>query len=150
MGYPHLSKINQLPRRFGIALLPAGNFERVRNFMKNINANIGKVIRARRAALGVSQEIIGKRVGVTFQQIQKYENGTNGLTVERLFQVVEALEWNVIAFIGAIDSVPSSSTDGTRQTLEIMKRINMLNETEFAALTSFLNILCRGRNESNG
>jgi transcriptional regulator with XRE-family HTH domain len=51
----------------------------------------GRRIRLVRLQQNMSQAELGKRVGVSFQQIQKYENGMNGLSIERLRQVSEAL-----------------------------------------------------------
>lgn len=56
-----------------------------------ISQHIGQAIRVRRTAGGVSQEELGKRIGVTFQQIQKYERGANHCTPSRLFQLARAL-----------------------------------------------------------
>lgn len=52
---------------------------------------IGKRIRMRRRMMRVSQGMLGKAVGVTFQQIQKYENGTNRVGAGRLQQIADAL-----------------------------------------------------------
>lgn len=53
--------------------------------------HIGRRIRMRRRMLRVSQGTLGKAVGVTFQQIQKYENGTNRVGASRLQQIADAL-----------------------------------------------------------
>ncbi len=54
---------------------------------KNINVIIGRNIRLRRSLLGLSQERLGARLGITFQQVQKYEKGTNSVSPERLVQL---------------------------------------------------------------
>jgi transcriptional regulator with XRE-family HTH domain len=48
-------------------------------------------VRLRQARLGLSQEQLGDFLGVTFQQVQKYEKGTNRITVSRLERMIEAL-----------------------------------------------------------
>ncbi len=53
--------------------------------------SIGGRIRSRRKALGFSQEKLGELVGVSYQQVQKYEKGTSKLSPERLQQVAAAL-----------------------------------------------------------
>ena len=50
---------------------------RRRDFL--VNKTIGSVIRMQRVKLGISQAELGNALGVTFQQIQKYENGTNAV-----------------------------------------------------------------------
>lgn len=52
---------------------------------------VGEKIRQRRKALGLSQEKLGERIGVTFQQVQKYEKGVNRVGASRLAKLAEAL-----------------------------------------------------------
>lgn len=56
-----------------------------------IDAHVGARLRLRRMMLGVSQESLAAQVGVTFQQIQKYEKGQNRIGASRLFQLARAL-----------------------------------------------------------
>jgi transcriptional regulator with XRE-family HTH domain len=55
-----------------------------------VDQYIGARMREGRRALGITQESLGD--GVTFQQVQKYEKGTNRVSAARLFQICEALE----------------------------------------------------------
>ena len=57
-----------------------------------VDAYIGAQIRDRRSAAGLSQAALGDKVGVSFQQIQKYESGVNRVTAARLFEICEALD----------------------------------------------------------
>jgi transcriptional regulator with XRE-family HTH domain len=57
-----------------------------------IDVMVGKRIRLRRVQLGLSQTELGHKLGVTFQQIQKYENGTNRVSCSRLYESSVALE----------------------------------------------------------
>jgi transcriptional regulator with XRE-family HTH domain len=52
---------------------------------------IGARVRMRRILVGMSQEKLGEALGITFQQIQKYEKGTNRITVSRLHQIAAVL-----------------------------------------------------------
>ena len=52
---------------------------------------IGKRLRLRRKMAGLSQNGLGKQIGVTFQQIQKYERGTNSINAHRLYDIAIAL-----------------------------------------------------------
>ncbi len=56
-----------------------------------IDAHVGGRLRQRRVLLGLSQERLGSAVGLTFQQIQKYERGTNRIGASRLYQFCEIL-----------------------------------------------------------
>lgn len=56
-----------------------------------VDVYVGKRLRFRRKILGLSQDDIGKAVGITFQQIQKYELGKNRMGASRIHQFAEAL-----------------------------------------------------------
>jgi len=60
--------------------------------------DLGEKIRTRRVAAGMSQDTLGHALGVTFQQIQKYEKGVNRVTVVRLEQIAGALGESVSYF----------------------------------------------------
>ena len=53
----------------------------------NFNKHLGKKLKLRRLALGLTQTKVAKAINVTFQQIQKYEKGTNGVSSIRLLQL---------------------------------------------------------------
>jgi transcriptional regulator with XRE-family HTH domain len=54
--------------------------------------HVGRRLRMRRMMLGMSQTKLGEAVGVTFQQLQKYENGSNRISASRLTQIANALK----------------------------------------------------------
>jgi ribosome-binding protein aMBF1 (putative translation factor) len=56
-----------------------------------VDKYIGARMREQRLALGISQEQLGKELGVSFQQIQKYEKGVNRVSAARLFEICKAL-----------------------------------------------------------
>jgi transcriptional regulator with XRE-family HTH domain len=60
-----------------------------------IDKYVGSRIRMRRIMLGMSQEKLGDALGLTFQQIQKYEKGTNRVGASRLQQIADALQVHV-------------------------------------------------------
>ena len=59
---------------------------------ENFNKHLGKKLKLRRLALGLTQTKIAKAINVTFQQIQKYEKGTNGVSSIRLLQISNYLK----------------------------------------------------------
>jgi transcriptional regulator with XRE-family HTH domain len=75
---------------------------------------VGERIRARRNQLEMSQEDLGKALGVSFQQIQKYEKGVNRISSGRLIQIVNALQCSVTDLIGSGNSGPIKSTQFSR------------------------------------
>lgn len=68
------------------------------------DVEVGQRIRARRMAKGMSQTELGEMLGVTFQQVQKYEKGVNRVGAGRLVRVAEALDVPVSFFFGATDA----------------------------------------------
>jgi transcriptional regulator with XRE-family HTH domain len=70
--------------------------------------NIGQRVRVRRLEKGLSQTELGSRIGVTFQQVQKYENGTNRISAYRLQRIAELLNVPIAFFF---DSVQTPSGD---------------------------------------
>lgn len=63
-----------------------------------IDVAIGARLRLRRLAMGFSQETLGRALGITFQQIQKYERGTNRIFASRLFHLAHVLRVPVAYF----------------------------------------------------
>ena len=65
---------------------------------ENFNAHLGKKLRMRRLSLGLTQTKVAQAINVTFQQIQKYEKGTNGVSSNRLMQLSQFLKVPIIYF----------------------------------------------------
>lgn len=76
----------------------------------DVDRRIGASIRARRIALGMSQTELGQAVGVTFQQIQKYEKGSNRISVGRLDQISSALGVADLSWFLKATTPPSTET----------------------------------------
>ena len=57
-----------------------------------VDTHVGSRVRLRRMLLGMSQERLGDSLGLTFQQVQKYEKGVNRISASRLFQIVKILD----------------------------------------------------------
>jgi transcriptional regulator with XRE-family HTH domain len=68
-----------------------------------IDVHVGARLRQRRILLGMSQEKLGDAIGLTFQQVQKYEHGANRIGASRLFDVARVLEVPVSFFFEEID-----------------------------------------------
>ena len=64
----------------------------------NFNIHLGKKLRMRRLSLGLTQTKVAQAINVTFQQIQKYEKGTNGVSSNRLMQLSSFLKVPIIYF----------------------------------------------------
>lgn len=82
-----------------------------------VDVHVGSRLRLRRTMLGMSQEKLGSAVGLTFQQIQKYERGANRMGSSRLYQFSRLLEVSISYFFDdmpddAVESVPNAPTSG--------------------------------------
>ena len=65
---------------------------------ENFNLHLGKKLRMRRLSLGLTQTKVAEAINVTFQQIQKYEKGTNGVSSNRLMQLSNFLKVPITYF----------------------------------------------------
>lgn len=72
------------------------------------DAELGKLIRARRIEASMSQDDLGKHLGVSFQQVQKYEKGTNRVSVTRLHEIAKAFGEDVSYFTGPANKQTST------------------------------------------
>lgn len=72
-----------------------------------VDVHVGARIRLRRLWMRMSQDHLGEKLGVTFQQVQKYERGANRVSASRLWSMAEALEVPIEYFFeGLTDGVP--------------------------------------------
>jgi transcriptional regulator with XRE-family HTH domain len=68
----------------------------------DFDAVIGERVRSRRIAAGISQAALAEALGVTFQQVESYEKGTNRIGYGRLFKIAEVLGCDVMDFFEGI------------------------------------------------
>ncbi|MDR3516930.1 MAG: helix-turn-helix transcriptional regulator [Azospirillaceae bacterium] len=71
---------------------PTGTLSRRGEGPHPIDIHVGARLRLRRTLLGLSQEKLGEAVGITFQQLQKYERGANRISASRLFHLSQVLD----------------------------------------------------------
>ena len=75
-----------------------------------IDIHVGNRVRLRRTLLGLSQEKLGEALGLTFQQIQKYEKGSNRIGSSRLWDLSRVLKTDVSYFFEDMDKSTASSS----------------------------------------
>jgi transcriptional regulator with XRE-family HTH domain len=122
------------------------HIERTRNAQgpktpDNTDIEVGRLIRLQRLARSLSQTQLANEIGVTFQQVQKYEKGVNRISMGRLIRVGRALEVNVSYLLGADTGATSAITPSPSEHAEFAEAVDML--TRFGALrllTAFSNI----------
>jgi len=69
----------------------------------SVDAHVGQRVRMRRTLLGYSQERLGEAIGLTFQQVQKYERGSNRISAGTLYRLSQVLDVPVSFFFDAYD-----------------------------------------------
>lgn len=107
-----------------------------------LDVHVGQRLRMRRGLAGLSQEKLAEAVGVSFQQIQKYENGSNRVGARRLFDLGQVLsvpvEWFFEGFSGEVPTGAmvaeqtqnlSEDTFTRKETIDLLKAYYQLPES---------------------
>jgi len=84
----------------------------------NFNKHLGSKLRLRRLALGLTQTKVAQAINVTFQQIQKYEKGTNGISSLRIMQLANFLKVPVVYFFENYPAYDNASNNITENSAE--------------------------------
>jgi transcriptional regulator with XRE-family HTH domain len=120
-----------------------------KNNTAELEAQIGERIRSRRIRARVSQENLGKPLGITFQQIQKSEKGTNRVSVGRLLKIAEVLDCDVTEFFEGLQDSRTRAAEEFSQFLSTKEGIAiveaMLNSRTEAMAGSRIMNLIQGR-----
>ena len=77
-----------------------------------VDVHVGTRVRQRRTLLGMSQEKLGDALGLTFQQVQKYEKGSNRIGASRLQQISQILQVPVSFFFEGVPAQRAERTEG--------------------------------------
>lgn len=96
-----------------------------------VDRHVGAAIRLRRRFLNLSQEHLARQLGLTFQQIQKYERGSNRVSASKLHKIAEVLKVPVAYFFEGIPGAEGASEETDEQ-----KRVrDFLNSRDAVELT---------------
>lgn len=129
----------------------------------SLDSLLGAQLRQRRSILGMSQEKLAEQIGITFQQIQKYENGANRISASRLFELSKALnvpvglffenmEYNQpaadFAALGENDQAPIEGMDDIMTRKETLELIRVYYSIDDPKLRKDLFKLLRGMAEN--
>src|SRR5690242_7304438 len=90
-----------------------------------VDAIVGRTIRVHRLQQHLSQSALGRTIGVSFQQIQKYENGSNRVGASRLVQIAQALHVPLDMFFQRVDS-PAAKRDGVEDPVALLSNSQAL------------------------
>lgn len=99
-----------------------------------VDIHVGTRVRLRRQILKMSQEKLGDELGVTFQQVQKYERGANRVGASRLFRISQVLDVPIAFFFEGIDDMMPSAEFAENDQMPIV--YDFINSSDGVALAT--------------
>lgn len=113
-----------------------------------VDVHVGKRVRHRRWMVGMTQQQLAERVGIKFQQIQKYETGMNRISASRLWDISEALGVPVSFFFEGLSEATSESGVSMpgdiladKEALELVRSYYAIPETQRKRLFELARVL---------
>jgi len=94
-----------------------------------VDIHVGARVRTRRLLIGMNQETLARSLGLTFQQVQKYEGGANRVSASRLSQIAEILSVPIAYFFTDLDpdgAAPSARDREARERLQRPETIELI------------------------
>jgi len=85
-----------------------------------VDRRLGQRVRSRRLEIGMSQEALADLLGVTFQQVQKYEKGVNRIAASRLFAIAAALDMPIERFFEGLAAGPRGAGEETSSAFDAL------------------------------
>jgi transcriptional regulator with XRE-family HTH domain len=95
----------------------------------SVDVEVGRRVRIERIARGLSQTDLGDRIGVTFQQVQKYENGGNRISIGRLTKIGRLFGVDVSHLLGASGGKKSAAVADPRERAKASEAMRMLGRS---------------------
>ncbi len=111
-----------------------------------VDAHVGKRIRHRRWMVGMTQQQLADRVGIKFQQIQKYETGMNRVSASRLWDIAEALTVPVSFFFEGLNedgTVTAAGSDvlADKEAMDLVRSYYAIPEAQRRRLFDLARVL---------
>ena len=100
-----------------------------------IDVEVGKKIRVQRTMKKMSQTELGNRIGVTFQQVQKYERGSNRVSASKLVEIARALDVDVKLFFDGLEEEVNHNDNQPVSRSFISSRQGLLLNAAFFSIT---------------
>jgi transcriptional regulator with XRE-family HTH domain len=94
-----------------------------------VDVHVGSRIRTRRLLIGMNQETLAKALGLTFQQVQKYEGGANRVSASRLSQIADILDVPIAYFFSDLEQaggVPDARDAAARERMQRPETIELI------------------------
>lgn len=109
----------------------------------------GQRIREIRERRGISQETLAHKLGISFQQVQKYEKGHNRIGVSRLIAIATALQVDIAQLIPSATPVIRGIAPFSPKIMEICRRLEKLQPVQIDAMARIIGELAKIQSESN-
>lgn len=114
-----------------------------------VDVHVGKRIRHRRWIVGTTQQQLAEKVGIKFQQIQKYETGMNRVSASRLWDIARAMGVEISFFFEGLDGMASEAGDNDmpsdllsdREALELLRSYYAIPENQRRRLFELARVL---------
>ena len=112
-----------------------------------VDIHVGKRVRQRRWMIGMTQQQLADKVGIKFQQIQKYETGMNRVSASRLWDIAEAMDVAVAFFFEGIESAEAEMGDAVgdvlvdKEALELVRTYYAIPENQRRQLFELARVL---------
>ena len=114
-----------------------------------VDVHVGKRVRHRRWLIGMTQQQLAERVGIKFQQIQKYETGANRISASRLWDIADALDVSVAFFFEGLedthvaeqDAVAPADLLGDKEALDLVRSYYAIPENQRKRLFELARVL---------
>ena len=115
-----------------------------------VDVHVGKRVRHRRWMVGMTQQQLAEKVGIKFQQIQKYETGMNRVSASRLWDISKVLGVNVSFFFEGLNAEPNVSTNNSdmpddiltdKEALELLRSYYAIPENQRRRLFDLARVL---------
>jgi transcriptional regulator with XRE-family HTH domain len=111
-----------------------------------VDAHVGKRVRHRRWMVGMTQQQLADKVGIKFQQIQKYETGMNRVSASRLWDIADALGVQISFFFEGLaeDQIPTSAQGdilADKEALDLVRSYYAIPEAQRRRLFDLARVL---------
>jgi len=108
-----------------------------------VDIHVGARLRAIRTARGMSQQTLAGKIGLTFQQVQKYERGANRVSASRLYEFAEIFEVSILDFYAGLNLRKSRPPMQQNLSLRDHLLIEALNDIQDSKIRQTIKLLVR-------
>lgn len=108
----------------------------------HVDQHVGALIRVKRKALGITQTQLAVALGITFQQVQKYERGANRVSASKLYEIAQKLDTPLAAFFEGLET---PADNGSAPPADVLRFLGERGSQELIAAFTELRPALRSR-----